>query len=115
MESMSLHSLTVISQDEIEIIFVGDDGVLISHRFYFSSEGLQDQRIDELQGVNGDAEFQSKYRRVPGPITPLWPERLAHAARNALKSPLPAGRALEGLREEVLNKLTEDFNARREK
>jgi hypothetical protein len=39
--------------------------------------------------VNGEPAFTERYRLVPGPSLPIWPERLAVAALRAVREPLP--------------------------
>jgi hypothetical protein len=53
----------------------------------------------------GEEAFDGRYRLVPGPALPLWPERLAVAALKAVREPLPDAEALSRLQEQVREEL----------
>ncbi|WP_144123029.1 hypothetical protein [Catellatospora sichuanensis] len=98
MESMSFKALRVVSDTDVELIFEGDDGTQVVHTFNMLP-------VPQLgQGgavVNGDDDFQQKYRNLISPDTPRWPETLAAEAWRAASQPFPAGQTLERLTEEV--------------
>lgn len=89
-----LKSLTVVTENDIDITFVGDDGTTVTHRFTFKPSGLGEGSVI----LNGDAEFLRLYRRVPGPSAPMWPEKLAFLARSTLLSLSLRAMRLFGLR-----------------
>jgi hypothetical protein len=103
--SLRLRSLTVVSDSEVDIVFESDDGSTVTHRFTVEEAG-------PVLVTNGDRGFNERYRRVPGPITPVWPEQLAAAAWRARREPLPAGRALADLAGETDAKLTQAWAER---
>jgi hypothetical protein len=99
---LTLRSLTVLSPDEVALTVADDAGVEVTFRF----TGAQ---IDgRIVGASGELEFCARYRCVPGPALPMWPEQLAIAALRAVRDPLPdAGTAA------VLNAQVREELARR--
>jgi hypothetical protein len=98
---LTLRSLTVASPNEVDIAFTDDlDSAVIVHRFHgeTTTVGLV---------INGDAEWNQRYRRVPGPVTPMWPEQLAGAVLHATAEPMPAGVELDQLTRQAQAELTE--------
>jgi len=94
MDSLRLRSVTIVAERVVDIKFDADDGSTVTHRFIVDDTG-------PITVTNGDGEFVRRYRGVPGPVTPTWPERLAAAAWRAACEPLPAGQALEDLTAEA--------------
>jgi hypothetical protein len=105
-ESLTFRSLTVVSDNEVDLIFDVDDGDAVRFRF----------TVDDSAGLpvtNGPPEFQRAYRMVPGPGFPMWFEQAALAAWRAHREPLPAGRRLEQLNADVQEELERRWNADR--
>jgi hypothetical protein len=97
---LTLRSLTVVSPTEVDTVFADDAGAEVSFRFTGDLTG-------DVLAVSGEPAFSDRYRRVPGPSLPLWPERLAAAALRAAREPLPAGETLDGLIEHAGEELRE--------
>jgi hypothetical protein len=98
---MSFKALRIISAIEVEIIFEGDDGTPVVH--VFTTEPVVPNGPGTPEGillVNGDDDFQKKYRLI-GPNVPLWPEKLAAQAQRAAMQPFPAGETLRRLTDEI--------------
>ncbi len=114
MNWLKLHSLSVISEDDIDITFVSEDGELVTHRFSFRP-GRGNEPDNGLYAVLGDPDFAAKYRRSDSPNTvPRWPEKLAVAARNTLQEPLPAGETLERMRTQIVEAVHQRFHESRD-
>ena len=97
---MSFKALRIVSESEVEITFEGDDGTPAVHVFTLQTVGPGPGALEGLLGINGDDDFTKKYRGVPGPHLPMWPEQLVgHAHRAALQA-LPAGETLRRLIDE---------------
>jgi hypothetical protein len=109
MVELVLKSLTVLSDTTAAVTFEGDDGGEVTFQFELHETGPQGLTV-----TNGDADFQQKYRRVPGPSFPLWPERLVAQALFARREPFPYGAELEHLTEQVRRDLTERWERDRQ-
>ena len=78
---LTLRSLTVLSPDEVAITLVDDVGDEVTYRFTLMQAG-------KIWVIQGEPAFE-RYRLVPGPSSPMWPEQLAMAALRAVREPLP--------------------------
>jgi hypothetical protein len=87
---LTLRSLTILSDKEVALVFIDSAGEELTYRFTSTD-------TEQIEVVNGEDSFSSQYRQVPGPATPMWPERLASQALQAYQDPLPAGETLERL------------------
>ncbi|TDD38146.1 hypothetical protein E1287_06240 [Actinomadura sp. KC06] len=95
---LTLRSLTILSDNEVAMVFIDSAGEEMTYRFTSTD-------TDQIKVINGEDSFSSQYRQVPGPATPMWPERLASQALQAYQDPLPAGETLERLRTECHEEL----------
>jgi hypothetical protein len=91
---LTFRSLTVLSPVMVAITLVDDAGEEVTFRFTGDDSG-------GIWCANGEEAFDDRYRLVPGPALPLWPERLALAALKAVREPLPDAEALSRLQEQV--------------
>lgn len=98
--SFSLTGLRVVAADAVDMSFVDGDGTEVTYRFT-ASYGAG------LMVVSGEREFNARYRQVPGPALPMWPEKLAATAIAAQLEPLPTGADLDALTAEVRRELSE--------
>ena len=104
-ETLTFRSLTVVSDNEVDLTFDADDGDTVTFRFAVS------ETANRLAVTNGPPAFAQEYRQVPGPAIPTWPEQLALAALHARREPLPAGRQLDRLKAEVAEQIERRWNA----
>jgi|SRR5215469_7158410 len=80
---LTLRSLTVLSPDEVAIMLVDDAGDEVTYRFTV-------EQVDRIWVDSGEPDsINARYRCVPGPALPMWPERLTIAALRAVREPLP--------------------------
>jgi hypothetical protein len=99
--SLTLRSLTFISENEIALVFDPDPpGEPVTVQFT-----IHQTRVVDV--VSGSPEFSRRYRAVPGPALPDWPEQLVGAAWRARQEPLPDGAELDELIEDVRRQLTD--------
>jgi hypothetical protein len=82
MGTLTLRSLTFLTDDALAMSFDTEDGRQVTHQF-------TRERTGAITVVNGDDDFRHRYRQVPGPESPRWPEQFAHAAWAARDEPLP--------------------------
>jgi hypothetical protein len=88
----------MLSPDEVAITLADDVGDEVTFRF----------SVTDAHGIwvaNGEAAFSEQYRLVPGPSLPMWPERLALAALQAVREPLPDAEELAFLTAQVREEL----------
>ena len=97
---LTMRSLVVLSPDEVAITLADEAGAEVTFRFTGTQAG-------GIRVINGDQAFRDRYRPVPGPALPMWPERLAGAALSAVREPLPAGEALDELTRQARRELGE--------
>lgn len=102
---LTLRSLTVLSPDEVAITLADDAGVEITCRFTFEQAG-------GISVVQSESAFSERYRLVPGPSLPMWPERLAMEAFRAVREPFPDAEALDLLNTQVREELHRRWQAR---
>ena len=95
---LTLRSLTVLSPEEVAITLADDAGTEATFRF----------TVEQVQGIwvaSGEPAFDARYRCVPGPALPMWPEQLAIAALQAVRQPLPDAEAAAPLNAQVREEL----------
>jgi len=100
----TLRSLTVLSPHEVAITLVDDAGDEVTFRFSAA----------EARGilvVSGEAAFSDRYRQVPGPALPMWPEKLAYAALKAVREPFPDDEAVALLTAQVREEVASRWRA----
>lgn len=90
---MAFRSSTVLSQNEVELTFDGDDGTTVTHRFTIHT------RDDGLTVTSADTTFAKSYTMVG---LGQWAYQLALDAWTARHNPLPAGRRLDEIHQEAV-------------
>jgi hypothetical protein len=101
---LTFRSLTVLSPDEVAITLVDDAGAGVT--FWFTGDDP-----NGIWGAIGEEAFDGRFRLVPGPSLPLWPERLAVAALKAVREPLPDAETLALLTAQGLEDLERRWQA----
>jgi hypothetical protein len=101
---LTLRSLTVLSPHEVDIALADDAGNEATFRFSLTD-------AHGIWCINGESAFSERYRLVPGPSLPMWPEQLAYAALKAVREPFPDDEALARLNARVQEKLARKWRA----
>ncbi|MFJ3788631.1 hypothetical protein [Kitasatospora sp. NPDC090091] len=89
---LTFESVLALSRSEAVVVVVDDAGERVRWRFTADRSGT-------IHVIHSPEEYSAVYQRVPGPVTPEWPGRLASEAMAAFDCPLPAGAELESRRE----------------
>lgn len=93
-----LADLTVLSPDKVAITLANETSAQVTFRF----------TAEQAHGVwvaSSEPAFSARYRCVPGPALPLWPERLTLAALRAVREPLPDAETADQLNAQVREEL----------
>jgi len=102
-ERLTFRALSFVSESEVDLVLDADDGTPVTWRFVRAEHG-------GIGVINGPEEFASKYRQVPGPSFPDWPEALVRAAFAARREPLPAGVSAQKMTDEARARITKDWD-----